>query len=250
MFRSVAVAAFVFLVGIGAQSASAATVYSESESGDITSGFCEGVDEGTPGYVPEPIFHFDVGENVVSGSSWWVIPNDPLVVDCDTFGFTIPSGGTLDAITLQYSVTSVAGDAYVSQLIYSILPSDSNGSWSKSECFASSFTTVFTNGYFPQYSLSPSPGQLSMNRTNGCSVTEQSALPLPGGLYFFNDGKSLSYIAPVSIAWDYELTFDVSPIPTPSAMWLLASALGVIGWMRRKTTVQVTQPSLGIRGTL
>jgi hypothetical protein len=30
--------------------------------------------------------------------------------------------------------------------------------------------------------------------------------------------------------------FDISPIPIPSAVWLFGSALGLMGWMRRKVS--------------
>lgn len=50
----------------------------------------------------------------------------------------------------------------------------------------------------------------------------------PGDLVNIGNGIA------VGTAFGEMMTFQVAPVPVPAGVWLFGSALGLLGWMRRK----------------
>jgi len=69
-------------------------------------------------------------------------------------------------------------------------------------------------------------------------IAGNTLLPLPGDANYFGALALSSSCCSGSVYFDWEIGITVESIatvPVPAAAWLFGSALGLLGWMRRKT---------------
>jgi PEP-CTERM motif len=196
-------AAFLFIVGV----AVAPTVsvfatpftYSEAVSGDLAR-------------VPFSAFQFDVGDNTISGTTFFTFDSEPdchFCVDFDSFAFTLPTNTRLESISVSSAI--LANNVSKANSEFSLCGGVSN----QQDCFnnALGFQTV---------------SYLVGSQVVDCG----GALPISAGTYtVFDNAIGIAPIDPsLPMGWtaDYTWRFQVSPVPEPSTYVLMLTGLGVV----------------------
>ena len=191
------VSAAVFLASTAAMAMP--VLYSEDIDGDI--------------HDTSPVFHFDIGTNVISGSNSIIKDMPGLVGDFDDIRFTIPAEAVLSAVTFSFSNVQILGAA-------------------------------LGPGFQPN--LQDVPFTFGTSTSFGASGTPpfslfSGKLPLPEGTYRFFDVESYTWVHTPrgGFTYDYSVSFDVSPVevsavPVPAALPLFLSALSVLGLIFRR----------------
>jgi hypothetical protein len=184
----------------------------------------EHVDGDVNSITPLGGFVFDIGMNTFAGTWDGGIPPE-----VDTFLFNIPVGMKLDSITFNSDwiwdpvVASFIGDPGLSLFVPPgpTLPGGAPAGTPVSEWDNYAETLVFREGFDATTTFPLSLGVAAMPQYTGRYLLAPDALP----------GNSPSTGSTVV---DYELVFEVSVVPLPAAVWLFGSALGLLGWLRKR----------------
>jgi len=185
-------------------------------------------DENISGDTPQlsnsgPSLLLSDGDNIIRGHwSWPATGNEAGIDDMDSFTLIIPAGLHLLGVDAE------------------IANEDLGGSTEAGHQF-----TLIRNGY--SFVADDYLGTVGLWLTPDPNVywdTQASQLPPPwafpfgSGTYWFGStGGFKGYMtgsSPGSPSLDYSWIFHVSAVPVPSALWLLGSALGALGWVRRR----------------
>jgi hypothetical protein len=179
--------------------------YDEATQGDIAA-------HGLNGSIP--IFHLDVGTNVIRGSTHVGIGGDP-----DTFRFQVPNGAVInmDSIVYDYELTSATGLNYmgVSTFIGTGQPDSTPLFGAGFPENGGSLFYVYSDGSFPGTEATPSPVNLQLYQFIDSQVDLNfPAAPLQPGIYWFRQGARFSFPGlEGDAAWNYTITIVVSPAP-------------------------------------
>jgi hypothetical protein len=193
------------LILAGTVSQAATVRYNESTNGDLV-------------YITDPAVHdpfiLDVGLNTFSGSM------DEVARDRDTIYFAIADGLSLVSahLTYWYSIDSYDNTSYFS------LQKLSSGGGGMS---LGDDVIVGNEAYcllFPDYCDSSS----AFHWASGLPSGGAEYLLQPGNIGA-NGNSTLS-----TLHYDWEIQVIGAAVPVPAAVWLFGSALGLLGWMRRK----------------
>jgi hypothetical protein len=165
--------------------------------------------ESTDGDLPtNPDFFnpltLDIGINTVSGGYSAATDSDG-----DAFAFEIAIGHQLTSIWLDYAWTG-SGQAW--------------RSWNLNPWNESQFLPVPRTGNDAY--CNPRPGVCDLSPV----FPWVSDLPLGSDIYGLSSGDGVWQDAAGTYIWQ----FEVVAVPIPAAIWLFGSALGLLGWMRRK----------------
>jgi len=209
--------------------------YNEAIQGDIPN-------QGAP-----PLFNFDLGDNVIRGSTHFGTLEDPATSDPDLFSFHIPQGTmlSLGSIVYQYNVTGLFGDSralgaalqiWTSEPGDTTVPNYSTGGLNNN----GPFFYIHSDGSEPSIHVSPSPVNLQLFQVVDSSVdVSLPAPPLQAGLYWMSQGASKFGIGDFGGSWDYSITLTVTPVPEPSGLILFAAS-AVLCWVAKRSLRRVT----------
>jgi hypothetical protein len=156
---------------------------------------------------------FDVGLNSVRGE-YFDLDGD----DNDNFSFIIPEGMNVQEIVAEYTML---GRLIMQQVDLFYKPDSGHTAVSLGFSF-------FCSGFSHANCVS-SPGH------------PFGLGPFDSGIYKIVYGGGLfSSEFPASVgegvAWEYQISVASTAVPIPAAIWLFGSALGLLGWIRRKAT--------------
>lgn len=178
--------------------------YDESVNGDL-------VDFAVP-----RLFDFDMGENVVSGST--LISSVSQTLDADLFAFRLPEGSQLSSVIFSYSSLSVSGPFVTISLTPSLWDRKPDGTWTGDPVGAVD-VPIFTDGHTPDFVPQSSPVILNFLKHVDFdeNVLPESTLPLGSGAYVFLAAPALNAVitggGTTSVSWNYAYKFTVIPEP-------------------------------------
>ncbi len=172
-------------------------------------------------------------------------------------GYSNPQGIYIPGTT-QVNVLGFAGGP-----VSLVLSSYEQTNWVLTGPGVDSLASVLVNGYGPSQAIGIDLGKV-INRSGpgnyitacafawpadagGCNtpglvsgVESLFGTPIASFTGIYSSSLTLGKVTSVASPADLQVTVQLSPIPIPTAAWLLGSALGVLGWMRSKW---VTWPS-------
>jgi hypothetical protein len=202
--------AFLLIVGVTVAPMTGALAtpfsYSESVSGDLSR-------------APVAAFQFDIGNNTISGTTQFLFFSEPgchFCGDFDSFAFNLPTGTTLESISVSSTITA------------------NNVSKADSE-----FSLCGGVGEQP-YCFDNALGFQTVNFLDGSLqfVDFGGALPIGTGTYtVFDNGIGIASIDPsLSMGWtaDYTWHFRVEPVPEPPTYALMLAGLGALRFVSRR----------------
>ena len=164
---------------------SGTAIYDEQRDGDID-------------YLANPlILDFEIGNNVISGSMFFLVPTDDFstwTADFDIFDFTVPAGSQLVRVEYEYSGVSASPNTTTLSASWRILFGDFNN-----RC------TLVT-----QSVLVPNSLPIIYDQCNGFPSSTINFPFSSGPLYQWDHGVSTGgSTLPIGGSWNYGLTFVV-----------------------------------------
>ncbi|MEZ4282853.1 MAG: PEP-CTERM sorting domain-containing protein [Myxococcota bacterium] len=201
---------------------SAAFSYDEALDGDIDS----------PIESP-PVFSFDLGSNVVSGSR---LDGDSR--DFDIFVFVVPDGGQLDSIRLDYEITRLEGswEFLVTTFFVSRYYPEGPPWYVRGERLGGSGHPILSDGSDPMFDPEGSPISIDLHASDHFAFFPRigpSLYPIQSGMYVLDNGSGWRGSDSNLAAWNYTLTFSVVPVPEPGSACMIGVGLGALAAGRR-----------------
>lgn len=179
---------------LGTSAVWATTIYDEGVQGDLD-------------IATAPTLTLAIGGNSIVGASHFYGSEsghgDDL--DADPFAFIVPSGTWVQSVTIAFTTQRLTGIPYT-QVTYRL--SDAN---------------------FQEITRSP-----AIDLFGASPVTLfGDVVPIPNGQYRWDEAGWSSHISTAS-EWNYEITFDVVPVPEPSIYALLSTGVMLLGLAVRR----------------
>lgn len=202
---------------------SAAFSYDEALDGDIDS----------PIESP-PVFSFDPGSNVVSGSR---LDGDSR--DFDIFVFVVPDGSQLDSIRLDYEITALEGtwEFLITDFTVWRYYTDGPAWYVRNERLGGSGHPILSDGSDSMFDPEGSPISIDLRASDAIGASfprvGPSIYPIPSGMYVLANGSASRGSTSKLARWDYTLTFSVAPVPEPGSALMIGVGLGLLANRRR-----------------
>jgi hypothetical protein len=145
----------------------------------------------------------------------------------------ILSVGDFSVTSDFYSFTASAGDTVVLDIDCVYAPTLYGCGPSPFGTF-DALVVLYDPGGAPVFANDDSSLPIDTGSATGGTLDSFLEIVLPvGGLWAIEVDDSA--FGPIPAGGEYILNVSLAPVPVPAAVWLFGSALGLLGWMKRKT---------------
>lgn len=211
-----------WLVLVSSQAFAVTVIYDESVSGDIS------------GRYYENYFTLSPGANEIRGNVWteiyWDVGMDDS--DYDSYMVYVPDGRQLTSLSFDYTFTD-DNDGYETTLFgygFTLVSCQSQtqcGWYSQDYKGATLYKWTAEGGYTTETTSVYAP------RIQRVLPLLEDLSDLPGGTWYQFSPATVTYNGGGTM--DYTVTFNVTPVPLPPAMWMFGiGLLGLVGAAKRK----------------